>query len=826
MRHNLVLQAPPGAGKTTAVPLALLLQASWLQGRKILLLEPRRLAARAAAHRMASLLGEPVGDRVGYRISLERCVGPNTRIEVVTEGVLIRQLQSDPELGDYAVVLFDEFHERSLQADLGLALCQQTQQLYRDEDPLKLVIMSATLDGGRINERLSDSILLTSSGRTFSVEVFYRDIGSLQRSASQWYAALVSLIGQIVSAQSGDILLFLPGSGEIQRLQKMLEEVQEFSAIQLCPLYGELPFEVQQRAISPSVKGARKLVLTTPIAETSLTIEGVRIVVDSGLVRRPCFDPVSGMTRLDTQRISLASAQQRAGRAGRLESGVCYRLWSENLQLESYTAAEIQEADLSSMALELAAWGELDPAAYLWLDPPPQAHFNTACDLLQRLQALQADNQGPLQISKHGLDMSALAMHPRLAHMVIRAQQESLGYAACQLAGLLSERDLLMTARNQPDADIMLRLAVMEGERPPRWMSIRHGALQRARQLSKQWQRQFSVRQRVYDRDQIARLLAWAYPDRIAQRRGAEPGSYRLANGKGASMSANDGMASMPWLVVAELGGMKNKSDARIFLACEIDLEALQDQFAEQLVTVRDVSWAKRQQQVVAETRKQLGALVVHQSRLLEPAPSELQQALLQGVRERGIHSLPWDEGSKALRERFCFAARFNTEIPSLDDRWLDENLEQWLQPYLDRQTRLEQLRTLDLSQVLLALLDWETSKCLQSLAPERWEVASGSRLRIDYSDPQAPVLAVRLQEMFGCTSHPCLAAGKQPLTLSLLSPAQRPVQITQDIEGFWQGSYAEVKKEMKGRYPKHYWPDDPTKAAPTTRTKRHIKGS
>ncbi|RRJ83176.1 ATP-dependent helicase HrpB [Aestuariirhabdus litorea] len=824
-RHNLVLQAPPGAGKTTAVPLALL-DAPWLQGRKILLLEPRRLAARAAAQRMASLLGEQVGERVGYRVSLERRVGPTTRIEVVTEGVLIRQLQSDAELADYGVVLFDEFHERSLNADLGLALCRQVQQFYRDQDPLKLVVMSATLDGARISQSLDDARLLTSSGRAFPVAVHYRDIGSLAREAAQWYPALVNLLRQLLNEERGDILLFLPGSGEIQRLSKLLQENPDFSGLSLCPLYGELTPEEQQRAIAPSVPGQRKLVLATPIAETSLTIEGVRIVVDSGLVRRPCFDPVSGMTRLDTQRISAASASQRAGRAGRVEDGLCYRLWSEGVRLENHSKPEMLEADLASLALELATWGELEPDDYLWLDSPPPVHYRAACELLEGLQALQRDARGQWQVSAHGRAMAELGMHPRLAHMVIRAKREGIGYAACQLAGLLSERDLLIAHSGYPDADIMLRLSVMEGEAAPMKMSVRHGALQRARQLSRQWQRQFRVKSSRYDRSQVACLLGWAYPDRIAQRRGAEPGRYRLANGKGASLPVDDAMAHHSWLVVAELGGMKNRIDARIFLACELDPALLREQFVDQIISVREVCWDPRQQQVVAQKRETLGALTVQQRRLQEPSAAEIQRALLQGVRERGIEALPWSDESLALRQRFAFAARFDTSIPILDDNWLQANLEQWLLPYLERQTRLEQLKGLDFSRMLMALLDWEGQQRLQQLAPERWTVASGSRLRIDYSDPEAPVLNVRLQELFGCATHPSLAGGQQPLTLSLLSPAQRPVQVTQDLERFWRGSYAEIKKEMKGRYPKHYWPDDPLQAEPTTRTKKHIKGA
>ncbi|MCL6415028.1 ATP-dependent helicase HrpB [Aestuariirhabdus sp. Z084] len=823
LRDNLVLQAPPGAGKTTAVPLELL-AAPWLKGQKILMLEPRRLAARAAAARMASLLGEAVGDTVGYRISLERRIGPNTRIEVVTEGVLTRLLQNDPELADYGVVLFDEYHERSLQADLGLALCQQAQQLYRDQIPLKLVVMSATLDGGRINERLQNSLLLTSSGRAFPVDLHHRDIGSLSRNGAQWYRALADLVQRVVAEEQGDLLLFLPGGGEIKRLQSLLEE-RSLADISICPLYGELAFEQQQRAIEPSLPGERRLVLATPIAETSLTIEGVRVVIDSGLVRRPCFDPVSGMTRLATQRISAASAEQRAGRAGRMEAGICYRLWSENLQLEAFAKPEILEADLSSLVLELAAWGDLDTAEYLWLDAPPPVHFRAACDLLIDLQALH--KAGDIwQITDHGQAMSGLAMHPRLAHMLIRANENSLGYAACQLAGLLSERDLLIMEPQHRDADIMLRLGVMEGERPPGRVKVRKGSLQRAKQLSKQWQRQFKVKPCGFDSGQIAQLLAWAYPDRIAQQRGHEPGRYRLANGKGASMALDDAMATVPWLVVAELGGIKNTSDVRIFLACEVEQERLRDQFAEQLVISSDVYWDKRQAQVVAEGREQLGALILRKSRQQNPDPQAIQQALLQGIREAGLSALPWNDAGKALQARICFAARFEPTIPELDDAWLLENLESWLQPFLDRQTRLEQLKSLDLCQVLLAQLDWQTQQRMQTLAPERWRVATGSQHRIDYSDPLAPVLAVRLQEMFGCAEHPAIANGQQPLTLSLLSPARRPVQVTQDLEGFWRGSYSEVKKEMKGRYPKHYWPDDPLQAEATTRTKRHIKGA
>lgn len=821
---SVVLQAPPGAGKTTMVPLALL-DSAWLAGQRIVMLEPRRLAARAAAERMAELLGERVGERVGYRIRLESRISAATRIEVITEGILQRMLQDDPELAGVGLVIFDEFHERSLDADLGLALCLQTQLYLRDAVPLKLLVMSATLDSQAISHLLDDAPLVSSQGRQFPVAIEY---GAARQVNERIEPVVLQSIKRALTDQTGSILVFLPGAAEIRRIKADLDQhLQGQTGVLVTPLLGDLELAAQRRAISPAPAGQRKVVLATSIAETSLTIEGVRVVIDSGLSREPSFDPVSGMTRLQTRRVSSAAAEQRAGRAGRLEPGVCYRLWSEDqqAQLQPRSAAEILQADLAPLALQLAQWGIQDPAELRWLDPPPAAPLAQARELLARLGALRLEQQ-VWQLTAHGAEMAALPMHPRLAHMLLRGQSMGLGLLASRLAAVVSERDLL--SRSQ-DADISLRLALFDQQ--GQTLAVDRGALQRARQLAAQWQRLVAARasdQPVAETDSeacIGLLLAMAYPDRIAQRRGAEGGEYRLANGRSASFVEVDSLQQQPWLVVASLGGHATQRSVRIFMAAALDPLLIESALPELVRQQDQLDWDLRNEVLVAERQWLLGSLVLRREQLVEVDAQQRQAALCTVVRRQGLDLLLWTPALRQWQARVALLRTLDVQAgndspwPDLSDQALLDSLENWLGPWLGKVSRQAHFASLDLSSILHGLLPWPLPKRLDEQAPSHWRVPTGSSIAIDYSETP-PVLAVRLQELFGSLTTPRIADGRMALKLHLLSPARRPVQVTQDLEGFWRGSYAEVKKELKGRYPKHYWPDDPLQAEPTSRAK------
>lgn len=822
---SVVLQAPPGAGKTTLVPLALL-DAPWLAGQKIILLEPRRLAARAAAERLAQLLDEPVGQTVGYRIRLDTRVSAATRIEVVTEGILQRLLQADPELPGVGLVIFDEFHERSLDADLGLALCLQTQQYLRDGDsPLKLLVMSATLDAAAVSRLLNDAPLVSSEGRQFPVQVQH---GAAAAPGQPLEPVLEQSILQALATDSGSLLVFLPGAAEIRRLQARLQDaLRDRPEVDIAPLYGDLDFAAQRQAIQPAEPGRRKIVLATPIAETSLTIEGVRVVIDSGLCREPAFDPVSGMTRLHTRRISRAAAEQRAGRAGRTEPGVCYRLWSidQHAQLAAQSPAEILQADLAPLALQLAQWGIDDPAELAWLDRPPAAALQQGRDLLVQLGALQATERG-WQLTGHGTALAGLPMHPRLAHMLVRGQGLGLGKSAARLAAILGERDLL---RGVDDADIGRRLAAFDAPRSE--PALDRGALQRARQLSEQWQRlisRYPVGQQLSEPDNehwAGLLLALAYPDRIAQRRGEQGSDYRLANGRSAAFMQADSLQQQPWLAIANLGGHAGQRNARIFLAAAFERDWLPRYLPELLHAEQTLEWDARSETLVAEQQRRIGALVFSREPLQRIEPAQRNRALCAVVRKQGINLLPWTPALRQWQARILLLRELDLQHgdesawPDLSDSALLGTLEDWLAPYLDKVNRLAHFASLDLPAILANLLPWPLPRELDEQAPTHWTVPTGSRIRIDYSETP-PVLAVRLQEMFGSRTTPRIAGDRIALKLHLLSPARRPVQVTQDLEGFWNGSYDEVKKDMKGRYPKHYWPDDPLQAEPTSRAK------
>ncbi|MBF0129027.1 MAG: ATP-dependent helicase HrpB [Alphaproteobacteria bacterium] len=803
---NAVLQAPPGAGKTTRVPLALL-EEPWLGSGRIVMLEPRRLAARAAAHRMAAMLGEKVGETVGYRVRFDSVVGPRTRIEVVTEGILTRRLQRDPSLEGVGAVLFDEFHERSLHADLGLALCLETQGALRED--LRILVMSATLEGEPVARILGNAPIVTSEGRAWPVETRYLD----RPPAGRLEDSVAAAVRRALEEEPGDVLVFLPGAGEIRRVERLLSGIPALIA----PLYGDLPQEAQERAILPPPPGTRKVVLATSIAETSLTIEGVRVVVDCGLMRVARFDPRGGMTRLETVKASRASADQRRGRAGRLGPGVCYRLWSESAHgsLPLFTAPEILEADLAPLALELARWGALDPLSLAWIDPPPQAPHAQARDLLTRLGALDRDGR----ITGHGREMAEIPLHPRLAHMVIRGRGLGLGSLACDAAALLAERDIVRGTR---DPDLRMRLDLMRGADgpPPTGLVLDHDARRHARRMADRFRQLLGKTGRESnDPRRLGLLVALAYPDRIARRRTGGAGQFRLANGRGAVLPTTEPLAAEDWLAVADLDG--DKREARVYLAAPLSEADLELGFAEHFSAESFVRWDSREQAVQARRRTSFGALVLKDEPLRDPAPEAVTAALIEGIREMGLEALPWTPDILAWRTRVAFLRRLDGDgWPDVGDAALLGGLEHWLAPYLDGMSRRAHLKTLDLGSALRNLLDQQRQRILEEDAPTHLTVPSGSHLPIRYED-DGPVLAVRLQEMFGARETPAIGGGKVPLTLHLLSPAGRPVQVTRDLGGFWGGAYRQVKADLKGRYPKHHWPDDPLRAEPTSRTKR-----
>jgi len=819
-RDEAVLEAPPGAGKTTRVPLALL-DAPWLAGQTIVMLEPRRLAARAAAERLASELCEKVGETVGYRIRLDSKVGPKTRIEVVTEGILTRRLQADPALEGVGLLIFDEFHERSLDADLALALSLNGRELLRDEPPLKILLMSATLEGERLSRLLGDAPVVSSEGRMYPVDIRW---GRPFQPGEFIEPRVVDCVLHALADQAGSVLVFLPGQAEIRRVHQSLQDMLgERSDILLCPLHGELDLNAQRAAIDPAPAGKRKVVLATNIAETSLTIDGVRVVVDAGLARVPRFDPGSGMTRLDTQRISRASATQRAGRAGRLEPGVCYRLWSEaqHDQLAAHGSAEILQADLAGLALQLARWG-VTPDQLRWLDQPPAAAFSQAQDLLARLSAFKAGSRDNL--SEHGQAMAELPAHPRIAHLLLRGQGLGLAAMACDVAALLGERDI----QRGGGADLHSRLALISGE--SKTARGGQGGVQRARQLARQYRGLLRGKAGagVADPDHprwLGALLALAYPDRVAQQRREGGAEYRLANGRAALFAEVDALMKCPWLVIADLGSRQGQREERIYLAAEFDPALLDDVLAEQVERIDILDWDDREQVLRAERQTKVGELVLSREPLPGLDDDARARALLGLVRRKGLNLLTWTPELRQWQARVALLRQLDldktgqSEWPDLSDEALLANLEGWLQPYLGKVSRLSHFAALDLSSMLRNLLPWPLPQRLDEWAPAHLAVPSGSHIRLDYSE-NPPILAVRLQELFGLADTPRIAQGRQQVKLHLLSPARRPVQVTQDLANFWRTTYAEVKKDLKGRYPKHYWPDDPLVAEATARAK------
>lgn len=805
-----ILHAPPGAGKTTIVPLALV-DREWLGSQRVIMLEPRRLAARAAAHRMAALLGEPVGRTVGYRTRLDTRVSTATRIEVVTEGVLTRILQQDPVLDGYGLVIFDEFHERSLHADTGLALTLHTQRLVRPE--LRVLVMSATLDSGALSVFLGGAPVIAAQGRQYPVETLYRP----RPRETRVEPAVVSAVLEALHAHEGDILVFLPGAPEIRRTAEHLASAVLPRDTDVLQLHGLLAADEQDRVIQPSPSGRRKVVLATSIAETSLTIEGVRVVIDSGLARRPRFSPRTGMTRLETMRVSRAAADQRRGRAGRTAPGVCFRLWHEveDAQLLPAAPPEILETDLAPLALDLALAGIADPLDLAWIDPPPAAAFAQARELLLQLEALDEHHR----ITAHGREMSRLGLHPRLAHMVLRAAREGQGALACDVAALLSERDPL---RGVGGADLRTRLELLrEGPRAAPG-TVDHSLVRRIRAQAAQWRKVVDVPEASADLDATGRVIALAWPDRVAQRRKGPQPRYVQRNGVGAVVAPDDPLAAEPFLVIAESDG--RAPEARVFLAAPLALDDLEHDFAAQIRDTDLVTW-NDEAGIDARRQRRLGAIVLAERRVRDPDPTAVAEALASEAQRRGLALLPWTEGAERLRERLRFLHHNDPAWPDVSDATLAESLVRQLVPRLSSVRSAADLRRVDVLAALLGLLTWEQRGKLDHLAPTHFTAPTGSRIPINYGDPAAPSVAVRLQEMFGCVETPLVFDGRVPLTLHLLSPAQRPVQVTRDLAGFWRGSYFDVRKDLRARYPKHEWPDDPAHAAPTRRARRAGEG-
>lgn len=787
---QVLLSAPTGAGKSTWLPLQLLQQGE-INGR-ILLLEPRRLAARNVAQRLAELLNEKPGETVGYRMRTETCVGPNTRLEVVTEGILTRLIQQDPELNGIGLVILDEFHERSLQADLALALLLDLQQGLRDD--LKLLVMSATLDNERLQTLLPQAPAIVSAGRAYPVEQRYQALAAHQR----FDEAVAQVVSGLLREERGSLLLFLPGVGEIQRVQEQLA-ARVGSDVLLCPLYGALPLSEQRKAILPAPAGQRKVVLATNIAETSLTIEGIRLVVDSAQERVARFDPRSGLTRLMTQRISVASMTQRAGRAGRLEAGICVHLLSKEQaeRAAAQSSPEILHSDLSGLLMELLLWGCQDSAQLCWLDLPPATNLAAARTLLTQLRALEEG-----RLTAFGQRMAALGNDPRLAAMLAAAEGDDEIATAATLAAILEE----------PPRGGNSDLNAAFSRTQPNWQ-------QRARQLA----RRLKSSGGEVDISAVAPLLAGAFADRIARRRGQE-GRYQLANGMGATLDADDALNRHEWLLAPLLLQGSQSPDARILLALPLDIEALITRCPQLLQQSDTVEWDEAQGTLKAFRRSRIGQLTVKVQPLAKPSEEELHQAMLNGIRDKGLQVLNWTPEAVQYRLRLHCAAKWLPEEgwPAVDEASLLENLEQWLLPQMGGIRSLRDLKALDVTQALQNTLPWSLRQRLDSELPGHYTVPTGSRIAIRYHEDNPPALAVRMQEMFGEAATPTIAQGRVALVLELLSPAQRPLQITRDLSAFWNGAYREVQKEMKGRYPKHVWPDDPANTAPTRRTKKY----
>jgi ATP-dependent helicase HrpB len=795
--RSAVLVAPPGAGKTTRVPLALL-DEPWLAGGKILVLEPRRIAARAAAGRMASQLGGQVGGIVGLRIRFGSKVTRQTRIEVVTEGVFTRLVLDDPELKGVAAVLFDEFHERSLDADLGLALALDAQRGLRDD--LRILVMSATLDGARVAKILGQAPVIESKGRAFDVTTRYLGREARERIEPQ----MAKAISRALDDEQGSVLAFLPGAAEIRRTAERLSESVRDLSVDIVQLYGALDADTQDRAISPAPAGKRKIVLATSIAETSLTIEGVRIVVDSGLSRVPRYEPAVGLTRLETVRVSRASADQRRGRAGRTEPGVCYRLWDEpeTISLAPFTTPEILSSDLAGLVLDLAVWGVADPLTLSWLDPPPAAALNEARTLLRELDAIDAEGRATAK----GQRLARLPLPPRLAAMIVSAAEEDEALLAAEIAAVVSERGL-----GGDDIDLSHRVDQFRRDRSRR--------AQEARDLARRWADEAGGKLRESKPTQAGPLLALAFPDRVAKARASKPGEFLLENGRGAKLDPAQALSREKFLAVAELSGVA--AEARILLAAKISEPDIERRFASHIFQGEEAAFDEKSASLRGRAVRRLGAIVLDERPLQLKPDKQSAVALADGIARLGLHRMPWSAEQRRTLDRVRFMRRHEGDAwPDLSDETLAASAAEWLAPSLHGRTSLAKISADDLAGALRTLIPHDLTRRLEKEMPSHFTAPTGSKLSIDYDAEGGPTVTVRVQELFGLDTHPSVAGGRLPLTLALTSPAHRPIQVTKDLPAFWRGSWADVRRDMRGRYPKHPWPEDPRAAMPTRRAK------
>ena len=807
--HNkLILQAPPGAGKTTTLPLALL-DEPWLKGKRIIMLEPRRLAVRMSAIRMAEMLGEKVGERVGYQIKMDSQYSKQTKILIVTEGILTRKLQADPSLEDVALIIFDEYHERSLHADLSLALSLESQSVLRED--LKLLIMSATLNTTALSSML-DAPLVASEGRAYPVERHYLDPTTAQPTAKELPSYIAKRVLKCLEEEEGNILVFLAGVRQIREVEKYLQEAK-LKDVYIASLYGNLSKAEQDKAIKAPPQGTRKVVLSTNIAQTSLTIDGIKIVIDSGQQNVSVFSPFSGMNTLERRHISEDAATQRAGRAGRLSSGKAYHIWHKSKILQKHDTPELLLADLTPLVLELALWGTDDVSDLIWLDTPPSTAISHAKTLLIQLGAL--DDKGI--ITPHGRAMSGYGLHPRLAHMMLKAKALNLSYEASLLATLLIEKDIYTRPRREVDiAERVEDLHALSQGNIVNTINIKHARyiLANARRLEPQ-------QNATLDKTHLGVLLAYAYPERIAKARGTREQTYLLANGKGARLHTDETLSHARYIVIADLDA--KATHAGIYKAIALEEADIYTYLTEQIHTEQTVEWNEAQQRVEVREVEKIGAILLKERAIKATDNEEVTDLLIEELEEMGLEALNWSKEALALRQRVHFLNQYGVGLPDFSDEYILTNMEEWLTPFLTGMSSLREVKSLDLHNILRGRLSYEQTQTLDTLAPAKIKVASGSNIAIDYANPTQPILAVRLQEMFGTAQTPSILNGKVPLMLHLLSPAKRPMQMTQDLASFWANTYDEVKKELRGKYKKHYWPDDPLEARATSKTKKHM---
>ncbi|RLA61205.1 MAG: ATP-dependent helicase HrpB [Epsilonproteobacteria bacterium] len=810
---RLVLQAPPGAGKTTALPLALL-DEPWLVGKQIIMLEPRRLAVRASAARMAEMLGEKVGQTVGYQIKMDSVQSKQTRILIITEGILTRKLQHDPSLEGIALIIFDEFHERSLHADLSLALALESQSVLREE--LKILVMSATLNTQGISKILDDAPIITSQGRAYPIESVFLPTSTPALSKKELTTYIHRLIVKLLKDEEGNILVFLSGVGEIKKIEKLLQQ-SDLKNVYISALYGNLSKEAQDRAIKAPPLDYKKVVLSTNIAQTSLTIEGIKVVIDSGLHNVSVFSPFSGMNRLESTFISQDSATQRAGRAGRTSEGKAYHLWHKSKILIKHDVPEVLSSDLSQLRLELAVWGNDDIEQMKWMDTPPSTSLHHAKTLLEDLGALEKNGS----ITPHGKAMAKYPMHPRLAHMMLKAKELKLSYEASLLAVLISEKDIY--TKSYGSSDLRERVSVLHDVRTKGNINAQYINLKQCQYLLENAKRIEKVQTPHINLELLGVLLAFAYPDRLAKLRGDKSSTYLLANTKGAVLQQQDELFNTGFLVIADLDA-KN-TNANIYKAIAITHAQIEEHLSQQLITQESVTWNEEQERVEARKVTKLGAITLKSIALKNPSSDKVVEVLIEELEDLGLDALVWSKEALSLRQRVNFARQhskhFGLDFPDFSDRYLLENMDKWLAPYLSNINSLRACKGLNLHNMLLGLLDYKQIQTLDTKAPAKLQVASGSLIAIDYADPKQPILSVRLQEMFGTQETPHILNGKVKLMLHLLSPAHKPMQITQDLKSFWANTYADVKKDLRGKYKRHYWPDDPLEAKATSRTKK-----